>query len=197
MKYQVGSEIRQRFGPFWTREALIMAGPVAAHKVIKRNSFDPGDSVAMLTHDVGRKEIVLTRQWRYPAAIPGAPTTVWHHGHLLELPAGRNDPDDADCYVAAIRETQEEIGVTLKREELKMICDGYASPGGSSEVITIFYAPFQGQPTLPRGGVDGEDIDVLRFSHADFLELLLNGQIRDLKTILAGYWAIANGIIGD
>jgi nudix-type nucleoside diphosphatase (YffH/AdpP family) len=192
-KYKIGSEIHQKFGPFHLREGLITVEDKAGRLVekVKRNSFDPGDSVAALLHDTASGEIILTKQWRYPAV-----TGRSFGGELLELAAGRIDKEDDDAVTAIVREACEETGIALDPASLEVISECFPSPGGSSEIITVFYAPFHEQETEPRGGLDGEYIQVLRFPVAEFMELLLNGQIRDMKTALAGYWALANGKIG-
>jgi 8-oxo-dGTP pyrophosphatase MutT (NUDIX family) len=192
-KYKIGSEIRTKHGPFTVREGLITVEDEAGRLVekIKRTSFDPGDSVAALLHDTATREIILTKQWRYPAVIANS-----LGGELLELAAGRIDADDDDAVSAVLREVKEETCVILEPAALEVISECFSSPGGSSEIVTVFYAPFHGQITPPCGGLDGEYIQVLRFPEAEFMELLLNGQIRDQKTALAGWWAIANGKIG-
>jgi nudix-type nucleoside diphosphatase (YffH/AdpP family) len=193
-KHKIGSEIRTKQGPFTIREGLITVEDDAGRLVekIKRISFDPGDSVAALLHDTATGEVILTKQWRYPAV-----TGRSFGGELLELAAGRIDVADGDAVTAVVREVLEETGIILAPSGLEMISECFPSPGGSSEIITVFYAPFHGQETPPRGGLEGEYIQVLRFPAAEFMELLLNGQIRDMKTALAGYWAVANGKIGD
>jgi len=192
-KYKIGSEICQKFGPFQLREGLITVEDEAGRLVekVKRISFDPGDSVAALLHDVVTGEIILTKQWRYPAVTGRSLGDT-----LLELAAGRIDREDDDAVTAIVREVCEETGIILEPAGLEMISECFSSPGGSSEIITVFYAPFAGQETPARGGLNGEYIQVLRFPAAKFMDLLLNGQIRDQKTALAGYWAIANGKIG-
>jgi ADP-ribose pyrophosphatase len=193
-RHKISSEIRTKHGPFVMREGLITVEDEAGRLVekVKRVSFDPGDSVAALLHDTATGEIVLTKQWRYPAVAGRS-----FGGALLELAAGRIDKADDDAVTAAVREVLEETGIVLDPSALEMVSECFPSPGGSSEIITVFYAPFHGQETPPRGGLEGEYIQVLRFPVAEFMELLLNGQIRDQKTALAGYWAVANGKIGD
>jgi ADP-ribose pyrophosphatase len=192
-KHKIGSEIRTKHGPFIVREGRITVEDETGRLVerTKRTSFDPGDSVAALLHDTASGEIILTKQWRYPAVTGGS-----FGGELLELAAGRIDPLDVDAVTAICREVMEETRVDLALANLEVISESFTSPGGSSEIITVFYAPFHGQETPPCGSLQGEHIQILRFPEAKFMELLLNGQIRDMKTALAGWWAIANGKIG-
>lgn len=149
----------------------------------RRISLERGDTAAVLVHDEIRDEILLVRQFRYPAlANPREGSDGW----VLEIPAGiieRNE--DADT--AAKREVLEELGIMLSRVE--HISTFFVSPGGTSERIVLFYASFRNAGESPTETVFKEErIKIERIPVTDFLQKVITNRIRDAKTLIAGYW---------
>lgn len=98
---------------------------------------------------------------------------------LLELAAGTMglDEDPAEC---AARETAEELG--LSPAHLTLLCEGYVSPGYTSELQRFYLA----QELTPASADCDEDefIDVVQMTWRDALTALDCGEFRDSKTIL-------------
>jgi nudix-type nucleoside diphosphatase (YffH/AdpP family) len=90
----------------------------------QRETYDRGNGATLLLYDVGRRTVLLTRQFRYPAYVSGHPD-----GMLVEAAAGLLDDDAAD--VAVRREAEEELGVSVG--ELEHVFDVWMSPGSVTE----------------------------------------------------------------
>jgi ADP-ribose pyrophosphatase len=165
----------------YTRFDGTTAGPV------DRFVLDRGDSVGMLLHDVPRNEVILVEQLRV--------ATLDHSsGLLLELPAGRIEPGDEPAETA-VREIREETGA--QPPELERVATFYLTPGGSSERLHLFYAPFQaGLKVEEHGGLaeENEDIRVHRVPVPNAMEMIKDGRIADAKTILALLWLGTRGV---
>jgi ADP-ribose pyrophosphatase len=186
-KFKVGSEIRQKFGPFQMREGLVSVEDEAGRLVEEsgRVSLDGPNAAAVLIHDTGTQDIILVRQWRFPVG-----------GDTLEIPAGLIDGNEF-AEDAARREVFEETGVQLGAEKLAFIAETFMAPGMSPYAVTVFYAPVSMQATPPRKDVAGEYCQILRIPVPEFVEMAATGVIRDAKTAIAAFWCIANGKFGD
>ena len=150
-------------------------------EAITRLVLKRGESVAILIHDLSRRLVLLTEQFRYPTPERGP-------GWLLELPAGMVDPGETE-EESARRETLEETGYEL--HQLTRIASVYPSPGGSSERIHIFYAATSLVDRVGRGGgivAEGEDIRLVELSVDDAISKVRTGEIADAKTVIAIQW---------
>lgn len=129
----------------------------------------PGGAGVLPVHDDGT--ISLIRQLR-PAV----------NAHLLEIPAGRLNPDEAPLECAR-RELLEETG--LGAETFVSLGLIHSSPGVFDEIVHLFaaYGITQGEA---RPEAD-EDIEVLRLPFDDALHMSLDGRISDAKTMAALY----------
>jgi len=140
-----------------------------------------GDAAAILLHDPSANLVLLCEQFR-------APTLEHGSGWLVELPAGM--VDDGETPLAGItRETLEETGQVVSNPHL--ISTVYASPGGSSERIHIFYDCVELQTDLPQfGGLESEDEDIriMLMDVNEALDQLHKGEIADAKTVIALLW---------
>jgi nudix-type nucleoside diphosphatase (YffH/AdpP family) len=157
----------------WTRE--------------QRETYDRGNGAAVLLHDVARRTVLLTRQYRFPVHVNGHPD-----GMLVEVAAGLLDDDDP--VTAVRRETAEELGVEVG--ELEHVFDVWTSPGSVTERLHCFAAPYTAASrTGPGGGLaeDGEDIEVVELDVDDALDQIATGQIADAKTIMLLQWAVLRG----
>ena len=84
----------------------------------------------------------------------------------------KSDPRDA-----MIREIDEEIG--YETDNIVLIDECYMSPGGSSEVITIYYCDVS-KKIHAGGGLENEDIDVVEMD----LDEVLSTRFKDAKTLI-------------
>ncbi len=113
-------------------------------------------------------DIILIRQYRHAAGQ-----------FLLELPAGRIEPDEAPL-AAAKREMIEETGFRARRWTL--LTKYFASPGFLGEWMQIYLAREirEGQATPE----DDEHIEIVRMPLSKAMELVATNKIHDGKTII-------------
>jgi nudix-type nucleoside diphosphatase (YffH/AdpP family) len=174
-----------RHGPFRVDEVqLQVQRRDGTYQDQERVSFERGDSVAVLVHRFDIDAIVLVRQFRYPVL---ANVNEQNDGMILELPAGVLKEGETPQQTA-VREVDEELGYTLKG--LEHIATFFVSPGGTSERVIVFYAAVEGSPQAAGGGLaaEGEDIEAVTLPVADFIAKIDTNEIRDGKTLLAGFW---------
>ena len=156
-----------------------MCGPV------RRLSMERGDSVALLLHEPGENGgvIILVEQFRFP--------TFGHEGGgwLQETVAGVIDEGE-DAETALRREALEEVGYRVGALEHVATC--FASPGGSSERISIYFATVRPEDRVEGHGgglvAEHEDIRIVRVPLGDFFEKLDRGAYHDSKICMAGFW---------
>lgn len=115
----------------------------------------------------GDGTVALVRQYRHAAGK-----------YLLELAAGTLESGE-DPQVGAVRELEEEIGVTAANVE--KLCEFFVSPGFLTERMHVFLAT-----ELTEVGQKLEEDEILtveRHSFPVLLEMIRSGQIEDAKTI--------------
>jgi len=115
-------------------------------------------------------KVILIRQYRYAV-----------NAFLWELPAGSVDegesPEDA-----AQRECHEEIG--LVPSTIVRLSAMYPTPGYCDEEM-VFFRLSGLESTDEKAEVDeDEDIEVKLFDLADARDMVRNGEIRDMKTLV-------------
>jgi len=141
-------------------------GKTATREYIKH----PGAVMVVPMLDDGR--LVLERQYRHPIQQV-----------LIEFPAGKVDPGE-DRLVCAQRELLEETGYTAR--EWARAGELALAVGYSDEFIDIFFA--RGL-TLTRPQLDeGEFVEVITATPAEFLEWCRDGLVRDSKTLAGALW---------
>lgn len=88
---------------------------------------------------------------------------------------------------AAIREVKEEIGLTLTEKQLHYVTSDYPTPGGASELVTLYIADADLSHLEKHGGLDveSEDIRVFKASLKDAYENVKNGRIHNSVAIIA------------
>lgn len=107
---------------------------------------------------------------------------------VLEIPAGKLDPDDADPRQAALRELREEIGAESAR--LVGLGSTFVSPGYTSERIHLFAADgiLFGERT-PHG-LEEESAEIVLVAWEEALRMLDSGRLIDAKSQIAlALWA--------
>jgi ADP-ribose pyrophosphatase len=151
-------------------------------ETVRRFSLERGNSVAVLTYNRHTDKLILISQFRYPTYKNG-------QGWTIEAIAGMIDPGETTEETAR-REVEEETGLSIV--DLQHITTFYPSPGGSSELIFLYYSEVAGEPEKRdnTGGIisEGEDIMSLEISLKDALEKVKSGEIIDAKTIIGLYW---------
>ncbi len=143
-------------------------------KPVFREIVDHGDAVCVLPYDPDRRVALMVRLPRAPVIYAGGPST------LLEAPAGLIEDEDAED--TARREAMEEVGLTLR--ELEKVTTAWASPGSSTERITLFLASYAASDRTGLGGgleAEQEDITVEERSLSD-LWAGLGRDVADLKS---------------
>lgn len=125
-----------------------------------------GVAVAALTED---DEILLVRQFRYA-----------YKEVLYEIPAGKLEKGE-NPYDAGIREFEEECGA--KAKNVFSLGKMYPTPGYCSEIIHLYGAT---DLTFTKQNLDeGEFLDVIKMPFDTAVAKILNGEIKDAKTIIA------------
>jgi ADP-ribose pyrophosphatase len=159
-------------GPvFWvTSDDVREPGGVRARRDVIHHS----GSVVVLAVDESRSapRVLLERQYRHAA-----------NGFLWELPAGRIDAGEKALH-AAKRELLEETGYTAAH--WRLILNFYASPGFLAETMKVYMAT--GLRPGPAQPEPDEVIHKSLVSLSKAVGMVLNGTIRDAKTISSVLW---------
>lgn len=126
----------------------------------------------------GQHEVVLVRQYRH--AVEKA---------LWELPAGTAEPGEAP-EAGAARELAEETGYRARR--MRRLGSLYATPGFCTEIMHFFVAEEleAGEQMLD----EDERIEVATFTRDAAWRLVAQGEIADMKTVLALAWTESNQV---
>lgn len=144
--------------------------------------LESGDAVSVLGYDPHRDEIVLINELRPGMLVAG------EYPFSDNLVAGRLNAGEA-VLSAAAREMNEETGLEL-RDPMIVHSGAFVSSGTSTERIAIVFGFVS---TETAGGVHGnpnenEDIATVVLPARQFIQRVRNGEITDLKTLVAGYW---------
>jgi len=135
-------------------------------KEVKRELMVRPDGVASVVFDTRKKKFIFVNQWR-PAS----------NSEIIEIVAGTCDVEGEDPREAMIREIDEEIG--YKTDKITLIDECYMSPGGTSELLSIYYSEVS-EKISQGGGLEDEDIDIVEMD----LDDVLTTRFRDAKTII-------------
>jgi GDP-mannose pyrophosphatase NudK len=171
-----------------TRTEIEVREDDGSTRTLNHDVYRHGKAAAVLLYDAKRRVVVLVKQFRAGAYLSdGALATI-------EVCAGMLDGDPPD--VCATREALEETGVVIRNPVHAF--DAYMSPGGMTEKIACFVAPYGEEDRTGRGGGVDEDehIEVLEIPFGGALAMIGSGAIADAKTIALLYYAKANGLIG-
>jgi len=169
------------------RTTLERRRPDGSWTTEQRETYDRGNGATLLLYDVGRRTVLLSRQFRFPVYVNGHPD-----GLLLETAAGLLDDESPEDAVR--REVEEELGVTVGAVE--HVFDVWMSPGSVTERLHFFAAPYDAADrTGDRGGLadEGEDIEVVELGFDAALDMIDDGRIADAKTVMLLYWAALRG----
>lgn len=147
-----------------------------------RELFHRGNCVAVLLYDPQRDEVVIIEQFRI-GAMQFPTEQCW----LLEIVAGAIEEGETAEDVA-MREAVEEAGCDI--QQLIKINDFFTSPGGTSELLTLYCGRVD---TSNVGGVHGlahehEDIMVTTMKFDAAYQLLEQGKVMSAIPIIALQW---------
>ena len=171
-----------------TRTEVEVVEDDGAIRMLKHEVYRHGKAAAALLYDPERSVVTLVKQFRVGAYLSdGALSTI-------EVCAGMLDGDPPE--VCAVREALEETG--LRISSARHAFDAYMSPGGMTEKIACFVAPYgEGDRAGRGGGVDADEhIEVIELPFAAALAMIGSGEIADAKTIGLLYYAKAQAILG-
>ncbi|MDG1688944.1 MAG: NUDIX domain-containing protein [Gammaproteobacteria bacterium] len=155
-------------------------------QTINREVFHRGNCAAVLLYDPDRDEVVMIEQFRM-GALQLSEEQAW----LLEIVSGAIEEGETAENVAH-RESLEEANCNI--ETLIKINEFFTSPGGTSELLTLFCGKID---TLDVGGLHGlasedEDISVTAMKFDTAYQLLLEGKILSAIPIIALQWLYIN-----
>lgn len=122
---------------------------------------------AVVVLPVDGDDLLFVRQYRHAAGET-----------LLELVAGTCEPGE-DPAVTAQRELQEEAGFRAGR--LTKLAEFFSAPGFCSELLQLFVAEELTPGRLPMD--DDEQIELVRLSLDEAVDMALAGELRDAKTL--------------
>ena len=169
----------------YQRYRLTLNGASPAPASQTRDVLHGGKVVAVLPVDLARNEIVLIRQFRLPAQLANG------HGDLVEIVAGRVEPNEAPIE-AARRECREEIGVAPIA--LIELFSYLTTPGLTDEEVTVFLAAVDASRVPERSGAmaEGEQIVTLRVSIDEAIAALDSNAMRNGPLLIALQWLALN-----
>jgi GDP-mannose pyrophosphatase NudK len=170
-----------------TRTEIEVTEEDGSRRTLNHEVYRHGKAAAVLLYDPKRRVVTLVKQFRAGAYLcDGALATI-------EACAGMLDGEEP--VACAIREALEETGIGIRAPVHAF--DAYMSPGGMSEKIACFVAPYSEADRVGRGGGVDEDehIEILEIPFAEALTMIERGEIADVKTIALLYHARARGLM--
>ena len=156
----------------------------------QRETYDRGNGAVILLYQPSSCQVVLVRQFRFPAYVNG------HDGMLIEAPAGLLDEATPEQRIRA--EVEEETGYRVG--EVRKVFEAFMSPGSVTEKLYFFVAEYDTGAKISSGGgieSEGEDIEVLELPFKEALEMVDRGDIVDAKTIMLLQYAQLNLFAGQ
>ncbi|MGX7059880.1 NUDIX hydrolase [Vagococcus humatus] len=148
------------------------------------------DEVELPNHEKGQREIVLhpgavaimaltsdkkmlfVRQFRKPLERT-----------ILEIPAGKIDPEDTDTLATAKRELEEETG--YQGEKWQFVAEYATSPGFSNEIMHTYLATDLVKVEDPLAQDEDEFLQLVAYTLEEAKAGIKQGEIYDAKTIMA------------
>jgi len=116
-----------------------------------REVFNRGNGVAGIVYDTVKEKYLFVQQFRGPV-----------EGVMIEIVAGSLDIEGEKPEEALKREIVEEMG--YKVDLINHLKDFYVSPGGCSEVCSLFYVEVS-EKVAEGGGIDNENIEVVEVDY--------------------------------
>lgn len=184
LEYEIVNRENKYSGKFKIDELTVKYGD----KEFKTEVFNRGHSVAALVYNTETKRYLFTEQYRGGA-----------EGLMIEIVAGKMEEGEK-TQESIKREIVEELG--YKTDKVVHMTDFYLSPGGSSEVMALFYVEVS-EKIGEGGGIDGENINIIEVEDLGlngnlFFEFPEEGDVMppykliDAKSIMAVSWHVQN-----
>ena len=150
-----------------------------------RETYDRGNGATLLPYHLGKRTVVLVKQFRYPAYVNG------YDDLMIEAAAGLLDNASPENRIRA--EAEEETGYRLG--EIRKVFEAFMSPGSVTEKLHFFVAEYESSMQIGSGGGiadEGEDIEVLELPIDQAMAMIGDGRIVDAKTIMLLQYAALN-----
>lgn len=154
----------------------------AFSEMINRCALIVGEAAVVLPYDPVRDCVLLIEQFRAPVWMAGDPAPwVW------EPVAGLLDPGETPRQ-AALRETQEEAGLTPER--LEPVGQVYSSTGSSTEFVHLFIGISHIDRVVTGAGLasEGEDIKSRVVGFDAFMDRVDQRQFVDMPLVTCALW---------
>lgn len=117
----------------------------------------------------GEENVWLVEQYRYP-----------YDEVLFEIPAGKRNQGEDPC-ACAVRELEEECG--LRADNVEKLIEVYPTVAYSNEHIYVYLA--KGLHPVRQHLDEGEFLNAVKVPFAQALDMVLDGRIKDSKTVAA------------
>ena len=124
-----------------TRTSVEITEANGASRRMDHEIYHYKGAAAILLYNPGRGTVMLVRQFRLAAYLEGAAQP------MTEVCAGMLDGDEPEACV--IREAMEETGVRIAHA--RHAFDAFVSPGGTTEKIACFTAPYRAEDRIGTG----------------------------------------------
>jgi len=196
-KIKIIDESQTLDGYIKIKEAVISHTlPNGKHSNYLRMKVDRPDAAVILLYNKKRDVIILVKQFRYPVLEEINRVGGNIETGVIEAVAGKIDEEETPRE-AALREITEEVGYSIKDENLISLSRGYSTPGYSSEIIYNFAAIVSDKDKTEEGGGkedEFEDIEIIEMPYLQFRSLVESGSLPDMKTRLVYFEAAHYGL---
>jgi nudix-type nucleoside diphosphatase (YffH/AdpP family) len=160
-----------------------------SRQIQDRDLLDRGDGVTVLLYNKSKGTVLLLKQPRIVATMRGHSS-----GEMIEACNGLiEDEEPMEC---ARREVLQETG--HQPIDMVPVAQIYACPGGSLEIVHLFFAQYSHSTQVGSGGglhEEGEDIELLEVPMEQAMRWIDHGVIQDGRTIITLQYACLRNIM--
>ncbi|MBA3899686.1 MAG: NUDIX hydrolase [Bacteroidetes bacterium] len=182
-------EKREIFKSFLEIEEGIIehVGPDGKKHTYSRERLVRDNASCVLIHHIEKGVFVLTKQFRFAISD-------FVKEPIMEIMAGKFSEGE-EPLEAAIRESEEECGYSIKKENIEPIASYYASPGYTTEKYFLYYATVSSEDKVSEGGGlenENEYIEVIELPEKELIKMAKENTLEDSKTLVSALWFIIN-----